>query len=97
MTNNNVIDGGCTTQCRLAAYCGDGIVNYGGGEECDLGARSNTGSYGAGAGACTPGCRTPRRCGDAFLDTSEGEQCDLGDAFNGTAGAACAGNCRIAP
>lgn len=37
-TNYSVVPGqGCSSDCRLAHYCGDGIVDTGFGEQCDLG------------------------------------------------------------
>ena len=84
--------GGCTSQCRYGPYCGDGVVDAASGEECDLGSRMNTASYGSLDG-CSPGCRWPHFCGDANLDTTEGEQCDLGPN-NGAPGSPCPAACR---
>lgn len=44
--------GGCTTQCKLGAYCGDGIVQAEFGEACDEG--DNNGAAGS---SCTVYCR----------------------------------------
>jgi fibro-slime domain-containing protein len=91
--NDDAAYGGCTTACKYGPYCGDGIVNSGH-EDCDLGAKSNTASYGISTG-CTPGCRFPHFCGDGIVDAWAGEQCDFGTATNGTAGASCSATCQI--
>jgi len=85
--------GGCTSQCRYGPYCGDGVVDAATGEECDLGSRMNTATYGNRDG-CAPGCRYPRYCGDGLLDATQGEQCDRGP-LNGAAGSPCPATCRI--
>jgi fibro-slime domain-containing protein len=90
--NGDTNYGGCRTDCKLAGYCGDGVVDAGTGEECDLGATNNTGGYGT--AGCTPGCRSPHFCGDGVLDAWAGEQCDRG-TLNGTAGSPCSVICRI--
>src|SRR5690606_9065825 len=63
--------GGCRTDCRLAPYCGDGIVTPPQ-ETCDDGL--NDGSH----GTCAPGCTLGPRCGDGIVQASAGERCDLG-------------------
>jgi fibro-slime domain-containing protein len=70
--NNDDTYGGCTTQCKWGAFCGDNIVN--GSEDCDLGKLNGSG----GSDGCTFGCTRPHYCGDSNLDTNLGEQCDLG-------------------
>ena len=84
--------GGCTTSCSYGPYCGDGVIDAATGEECDLGSRMNTATYGNRDG-CAPGCRWPHFCGDANLDATEGEQCDRGP-LNGQAGSPCSATCR---
>jgi fibro-slime domain-containing protein len=91
--NDDTTYGGCTTACQRGPRCGDGVVDTTAGEECDLGAKSNTAAYG-GTG-CTPGCRTPHRCGDGIVDTTAGEECDLGAGLNGATGQRCSGACKV--
>ena len=79
--NDDAAYGGCTTQCKWGAYCGDSAVN--GLEECDLGAGNGGREYGRIDG-CTAGCRKTHYCGDSILDSDKGELCDLGD-LNGKA------------
>ncbi|HMF40904.1 MAG TPA: DUF4215 domain-containing protein [Polyangia bacterium] len=93
MKNSDTTYGACTTQCKLGARCGDGILDAGY-EECDLGAKYNTGSYGTMTG-CTTACKFPHFCGDGILDAWAGEQCDLG-VTNGTTGALCSASCQVA-
>jgi fibro-slime domain-containing protein len=68
--------GGCTTQCTLAPYCGDGKLDEQFGEECDDG--TNQTPYGATSG-CGAGCREVPYCGDGKVDSLFGEECDDGD------------------
>jgi fibro-slime domain-containing protein len=68
--NSDTAYGGCTTQCKWGAFCGDNIVQSPQ-EQCDDGkANGHT------AGGCTFGCMTPHFCGDSSIDP--GEQCDMG-------------------
>ena len=78
--NSDTVYGGCTTQCAIGPYCGDGKVDAAFGEECDDGV--NQATYGMATG-CAPGCRKPPYCGDGKMDGSFGEQCDDGSE-NGT-------------
>jgi fibro-slime domain-containing protein len=79
--------GGCTTQCTLGPYCGDGDVDAQFGEECDDGVNETT--YGQTKG-CGPGCRAVPYCGDGKVDSLFGEQCDDGDQNgHGTCDTAC--------
>jgi fibro-slime domain-containing protein len=73
--NSDTTYGGCTTQCKWGAFCGDGTVQSPpvGPEECDKG-KDN----GDGKSACSIACQAPRTCGDGKLDTDLGEKCDLG-------------------
>ena len=73
--NSDTVYGGCTTQCAIGSYCGDGKVDAAFGEECDDGVNQST--YGMATG-CAPGCRKPPYCGDGKMDGSFGEQCDDG-------------------
>jgi len=64
------IKGGCSYDCQPAPYCGDGERN--GPEQCDLGAKDNTGDY----GTCNADCTFAPRCGDGKKQGAE--QCDDG-------------------
>jgi fibro-slime domain-containing protein len=86
--NSDTVYGGCTTQCAIGPYCGDGKVDAAFGEECDDGV--NQATYGMATG-CAPGCRKPPYCGDGKMDGSFGEQCDDGSE-NGTG--LCDVNCK---
>jgi hypothetical protein len=46
---NNGDYGGCTPQCKLGPYCGDGTIN--GPEECDNGDQNGQDNY------CTASCK----------------------------------------
>jgi hypothetical protein len=67
------------------------IVN--GPEQCDLGSKGNTGTYGT--GGCTAGCMNAHFCGDAIVDSAFGEQCDTG--ANNLDGSVCNSKCRLTP
>ncbi|HEY4014849.1 MAG TPA: DUF4215 domain-containing protein [Polyangiaceae bacterium] len=62
----------CTTACRLAPYCGDGVLQNPP-EQCDYGTAGNTGSY----GGCNPDCTLGPYCGDGVVE-SPPETCDNG-------------------
>ena len=59
---------GCTADCKLAPYCGDGIKQEEFKEECDLGTDNNHASYGA--DGCTEDCKLPYYCGDGIFTHS---------------------------
>ncbi|MBO4350323.1 MAG: DUF4215 domain-containing protein, partial [Proteobacteria bacterium] len=68
----------CTSECQLAAFCGDGIVQEDQDEECDEGIENEgkrTGGDGA-YGGCTPDCKKASFCGDGIWD-QEYEVCDI--------------------
>jgi cysteine-rich repeat protein len=77
---NNASYGGCTPDCLLGPFCGDGIVN--GTEQCDNGAVPG--------GGCSATCTLVATvCGNGVLDA--GEACDDGNAVDGDGcSAACA-------
>lgn len=72
-----------------SSICGDGIVQFDAGEECDLGAELNDGSY----DGCAPTCVLGPRCGDGErqLDLESPEECDDGNRRNGDG---CSFDCR---
>jgi cysteine-rich repeat protein len=84
--NNDFLQGACRTDCT-AARCGDGVVDYLAGEECD--------DLGVGAG-CSATCQieAPVTCGDGQLDLDQGEECD--DA-NLDPGDGCSPACQLEP
>jgi fibro-slime domain-containing protein len=79
LDNSDTAYGGCTTQCVIGPYCGDGKVDSAQGEECDDGVNLST--YGNTTG-CSPGCRKAPYCGDKKVDSLFREECDNG-ADNG--------------
>jgi large repetitive protein len=74
-SNDDVLYGGCATQCKLGPYCGDGVVNEN--EACDPGLEP-VGVYGQ--PGCTAACQKAPYCGDGLIDTLFGEYCDGGQA-----------------
>ncbi len=53
--NNDVLYGGCTSQCTLGPRCGDSKLQ--GPEECDLGADNGNGEFPTNGVPCDDGCR----------------------------------------
>ncbi|HJL19776.1 MAG TPA: DUF4215 domain-containing protein [Sandaracinaceae bacterium LLY-WYZ-13_1] len=85
---NGVEYGGCSSDCRLTPYCGDGVVQEEFGEVCDDGL-----NLGGTAGACAPGCmEMGGSCGDGVVQTDLGEQCDDG---NTEPGDGCDEECQV--
>ncbi len=83
---------GCSAQCRReTGECGDGQVQRGFGEQCDLGTRN--GLTGA---SCDASCRkvTPPRCGDGIVNDPN-EQCDLGAKNSNVRGSLCLKSCLL--
>lgn len=94
-SSNNTGDyGACSRDCSGREFCGDGIVQAAGGEQCDDGL--NITPYDNGEG-CAPGCVLPPRCGDGELDAAFGEQCDLGDDGNTGEYDGCNADCSRGP
>ncbi len=83
--------GGCTTQCTVAPFCGDGKVDEKYAEECDDGTNDTT--YGHTTG-CGPGCKTVPFCGDGKVDSLFDEECDDGEK-NGQPGHGCDAECHF--
>ncbi|HEY4184765.1 MAG TPA: DUF4215 domain-containing protein [Polyangia bacterium] len=77
--NDDNVYGGCTTQCKYGAYCGDNNVDSSGNEACDAG-KDNGATYITDLSnpGCSVTCQLPHYCGDMHPDTAFGEQCDLG-------------------
>lgn len=80
------LSGFSTTKSECAPTCGNGMPLFEGdgigtptpGEECDLGAANNTGSY----GGCTANCKAGPFCGDGEVQADAGEECDNGTKGN---------------
>ncbi len=80
--------GGCSADCRLEAYCGDGAIDELFGENCDDGL-----NLGGSADACAPGCQSlGPRCGDGVMQLAAGEQCDDGNVQSDDG---CDAECRL--
>jgi cysteine-rich repeat protein len=71
----------CDRDCTLAA-CGDALVNFPAGEQCDTGGASPS---------CDVDC-TAVVCGDGLVNAVAGEQCDDGNAVDTDA---CRNNCTL--
>jgi fibro-slime domain-containing protein len=70
----------CAPGCKTPAFCGDGVLQAGQGEQCDKGNQNNDASYGP--TSCTTSCKLGGYCGDGIPQLANGETCDLG-AQNG--------------
>jgi len=81
---NNGTYGTCKSDCKLAGYCGDKVVN--GPEQCDLGTPGNLANP-YGVGTCTLSCTVGPYCVDGRIDPTHQEECD------GTSG--CDAACKI--
>jgi cysteine-rich repeat protein len=81
--------GTCTQDCKLPAFCGDGIVDSADGEACDNGVNLATYGYN-GTPACNPSCQWTDHCGDGIVNGLFGEECDDG---NDVSGDDCEPNC----
>lgn len=79
LDNYSVVPESCAPGCRLPGNCGDGTVDSQFGEECDLGAELNTGSY----DGCTAECKRGPGCGDGIEQLDQGEECDDGNRRGG--------------
>ena len=86
--NGSAQCGGCSAQCQLDPYCGDGVTDKQCGETCDDGV--NIGGY----GYCMPNCTMDAYCGDGIVQTQYGETCDLGSQ-NGVVGSGCTITCGM--
>jgi fibro-slime domain-containing protein len=84
--------GTCNSDCTLAPYCGDAIVQTANSEQCDDGVNLATYWYNGTARVCGPNCQWPDYCGDGKVDSLFGEQCDDG---NQVANDGCQPNCLI--
>ncbi len=82
----------CAPGCKAPASCGDGLLQAGQGELCDLGTVQNTGAY----GGCTALCKLGGYCGDGVPNGTE--VCDLGANNGKTYGpASCGYDCKLGP
>jgi fibro-slime domain-containing protein len=84
--------GGCTTECTLAPFCGDGHVDAEFEEECDDTVNQTT--YGHTKG-CGPGCRTVPYCGDGKVDSLFDEECDDGEKNSDIGAGTCDTTCHF--
>ncbi|MFC1641974.1 DUF4215 domain-containing protein [Myxococcota bacterium] len=83
--------GQCNPDCTRGPYCGDGLPQAEGGEECDDGVNNI-------ASGCAPGCKLPARCGDGVVNPESGEECDDGETLNtGEYGNGCNPDCTRGP
>ncbi len=81
----------CLHGACVDSVCGDGFIDLGRGEQCDLVA----GNLDVPGSACRSGCLLPA-CGDGVVDSSAGETCDDGAANSGLDPGACRLDCRPA-
>jgi len=75
----------CVAYGKELGHCGDGVIDYNIGEQCDEGDRE-------GGDGCSPRCRLeiPWSCGDGAVDFDQAEQCD--DAMQCDDGRSCLRN-----
>ena len=79
-----VSEDSCAPGCKTPPRCGDSVVDFQSGEQCDDGV--NDDSY----GGCSSSCLLGPRCGDG--DVNGPEQCDDGNRRNGDG---CDVSCRF--
>lgn len=84
--NDDLKQGGCREDCRDAG-CGDGVVDFILGEQCDD-------ENAADGDGCSAGCAIEAgpNCGDGKVDLVDGEICDDG---NNADGDGCSGACQF--
>jgi cysteine-rich repeat protein len=76
--DGNIVNGdGCSSDCKSAEGCGDGVVNMAAGEVCDDG---NTVS----GDGCSADCKSNEICGNGIKDVNE--VCDDGGKHDGKCG-----------
>jgi fibro-slime domain-containing protein len=85
---------GCTTMCKYGPFCGDGMTQTDGGEQCDDGPKNGVVYSTTPGQGCTSTCKIADYCGDTVVDANEGEECDLGSG-NGAPGSSCTKDCKI--
>jgi cysteine-rich repeat protein len=78
----------CRTDCTLPS-CGDSVVDYGQGEECDDGGTAD-------GDGCSATCavEVTGSCGDGVLDFDLGEECDDNNTDDGDG---CSSTCQLEP
>ena len=94
MNNADGTYNGCTTACKYGPFCGDGMIQTDGGEQCDDGPNNGVVYSTTPGQGCTSTCQIADYCGDAKVDADENEQCDLG-SNNGMPGSSCTATCQI--
>jgi hypothetical protein len=94
MNNADGTYNGCTTACKYGPFCGDGMIQTDGGEQCDDGPKNGVVYSSTPGQGCTSTCQIADYCGDAKVDADENEECDLG-SNNGAPGSSCTAQCKI--
>ena len=84
---------GCTLACKYGPFCGDGMTQTDGGEQCDDGPNNGVVYSTTPGQGCTSTCKIADYCGDTVVDADENEECDLGSA-NGAPGSSCTKSAR---